>query len=70
MGCPLPFGVQFPCSSLYFPSLEDPKIEKKVSLSESLFVPNLVRSIGVCWKRTQRLDRQGTDGAWGFDGVL
>ena len=31
------FGVWFPCSGLYSPSLGDPKIERKDSLSESFF---------------------------------
>ena len=70
LGSLLPFGVRFPCSGLYSSSLKYPKIERKVSLSESLFVPNLVRSIGMCWKSTQRLDRRWADGAWGFNGVL
>ena len=46
--CLLPIRIQFLCSSPYCPLLGDPKIVWKDSSPESLYVPNLVRSIGAC----------------------
>ena len=65
LGCPLPCGVRFPCSGRYSSSSEDPRIERKDSFSESFCDPDLVvlvRPIGVCRKRTRRLDRLGVTG--------
>ena len=64
-GCPLPWGVQFPCSGRYSSSLEDPRFERKDSFLESFCDPDLVvlvRSIGVCRKCTRRLDCLGVTG--------
>ena len=69
-GHSLPWRVRFSYSSLYSSLLEDPKIERKVLFLESFCNPDrvaLVRSIGVCWKHTQRLDCLEVTG---IDGVI